>query len=48
MHRYQCPKCQGFHDRDKDPRCHVHGFGYSPRCGTCVHLAAQPCQGGVR
>lgn len=48
MHRYQCPRCSRFHDRDAEPKCNRHSLSYSPHCSTCVHLANQPCPGGIR
>jgi hypothetical protein len=47
-HRYQCPHCSAFHDRDAEPKCGTHGLGYSPRCATCVQLAKQTSCGGTR
>jgi hypothetical protein len=47
MHRYQCHDCERLHDRDKEPKCSIHGHGYSGRCSECVHLYQQrPCRGG--
>lgn len=47
MHRYQCPHCHAFHDRDREPKCGTHGLGYSPTCAQVAAQIAQTC-GGTR
>jgi len=41
MHRYQCPHCHSFRDRDREPKCPRHSLNYSPNCSDCRRVAAQ-------